>query len=102
MTPTFESTLLPPSGGLTDSMSSVLESPQGMPAAPEALPLLPKPDPGAVPAAAPQAADPTREARLFGQTVMAALTYVWLGCGVMLLVLAGAAFLWLHRRSKLR
>lgn len=91
-----------PANGPTDSLSSVLESPQGMPAAPEALPLLPKPDPGAAAPAAPPAADPAGEARLFGRTVMAALTYVWMGCGVMLLLLAGAAFLWLHRRSKLR
>jgi hypothetical protein len=94
--------LPPPAGALTDSLSNVLELPQGMPAAPEALPLLPKPDPGAVPPSAPPAANPADDARLFGQTVMAALTYVWMGCGIMLLLLAGAAFLWLHRRSKYR
>lgn len=102
VTPTVDPMLPSPVGPLTDSLSNVLESPQGMPAAPEALPLLPRPDPGAVPPPAAPAANPADEARLFGQTVMAALTYVWMGCGVMLLLLAGAAFLWLHRRSKYR
>ncbi len=90
---------LPP----TDSLSSVLESPpQGAPAAPEVLPLLPKPEPGTVPLTAPKTADPADEARLFGKTVMAALTYVWLGCGVMLLLLAGMGLLWLNRRGRSR
>lgn len=102
VTPTVDPMLPPPAGALTDSLSNVLESPQSMPAAPEALPLLPRPDPGAAPQSAVPAANPADEARLFGQTVMAALTYVWMGCGVMLLLLAGAAFLWLHRRSKYR
>lgn len=112
-TPTVEMMLPPdaiptaaiplPPGGVTDSVSSVVESPsQGRPAAPEILPLLPRPDPGAVPPAAAKATNPANEARQFGQTIMAALTYVWMGCGVMLLLLAGMAFLWLNRRSRLR
>lgn len=96
-------TIPDPSGNLTDSYSTLLEPPPGeMPDVPDAMPLLPKPEAGNVAAPGPKATDPAAEARLFGQTVVAALTYVWMGCGLMLLLLAGATFLWLHRRSKLR
>ena len=96
-------TIPDPSGEFTDSLSTLLEPPrEEMPGVPDALPLLPKPEAGSVAAPGPKATDPAAEARLFGQTVIAALTYVWMGCGLMLLLLAGAAFLWLHRRSKLR
>lgn len=106
--PTIDPSLPPvefplPPDGITDSLSSVLEAPPlGAPSASDALPLLPKPNLGEASAAAPEPADPAREARVFGRTVMAALTYVWMGCGIMLLLLAGVTLLWLSRRSRLR
>ena len=65
---------------------------------PSSLPPPPPPPPSEGTAVLPVGATPTAEAEPFGQTVIQALSFVWLGCGILFMLAIGAGlFFWLRR-----
>jgi hypothetical protein len=67
------------------------------PPVPSSLP--PPPPPIESPVVLPAGATPTAEAGPFGQTVIQALSFIWLGCGILFMLAIGAGlFFWLRRR----
>ena len=68
------------------------------PPLPSSLPPPPPPPSSESPAVLPAAITPTAEAEPFGQTVIQALSFVWLGCGILFMLAIGAGlFFWLRR-----